>query len=96
MKLRGGKPLKLDSFGKSATSLGKPSVVKHFVGFRVSRRTVFSNLERFESGETLQRKSRSGRKPLKLPQSMQELAGETGVRPRWCATALFGQEVQHQ
>ena len=38
-------------------------VVKHFVSLGViSRRTVFPILERFESGETLQRKSGSGRK----------------------------------
>ena len=57
---------------------------------------MFSILERFESRETLERKSGSGREPLKLPQSKQELAGETGVRQCWCVMALFGQEVQHQ
>ena len=88
MKLRGGKPL--DSFGKSTTSFGKFVVVKRFVSLGVARRTVFSILERFETGETLKRKSESGGKPLKLPQSKQGPAGETGVRPCWCVTALFG------
>ena len=57
---------------------------------------MFSILERFESDETLERKSESGQKPLKQPQSKQEPDGETGVRQCWCVTALFGQEVQHQ
>ena len=67
MKLREGKPL--DSFGKS-TSSGNP-VVNQFVSLGVSRRTVLSILERFESGETLERKSGSDPKPPKLPQSKQ-------------------------
>ena len=29
-------------------------------------------------------------------QSKLEPAGETGLRPCWCVTALFGQEAQHQ
>ena len=94
MKFRGGKPL--DSFGKQTLSLEKPFVVRYFVSLGVSRRTVFSILERFESGETLERKSGSGRKPLKLPQRKQEPAGETAVQQCWCVTALLGQEVQHQ
>ena len=57
---------------------------------------MFSILERFEGGETFEKKIGSGRKPLKLPQSQQELAGETSVRQCWCVTALFGQKVQHQ
>ena len=91
MKVRGGKPL--GSFGKSTTSLLKLLVVKHFVSSGVSRRTVFSILERFESGETLERKSGSDWKPRELPQSKQQLAGETGVRQCRCVTALFGQKV---
>ena len=89
MKLRDGKPL--DSFGKLTTSLGKPFVVKHFVSLDVSRRTVFSILEfeKFESAATLERKTGSGWKPLKLPQSKQEPAGETGVRPWWCITGTL-------
>ena len=62
MKSRGGTPL--GSFGKLTTSFGNPFAVKHFVVFR---RTLFSILERFESGETFEMKSGSGRKPLKLP-----------------------------
>ena len=76
--------------------MGKPFVVKHFVSLGVSRRTVLLILEWFESGEALERKNGSGRKPLKLPQSKQELAGETGVLQCWCVTALFGQEAQYQ
>ena len=95
MKLREGKPL--DSSGKSVNNkLGKPFVVKHFVSLGVSGRTAFSILETFESGETLEKKGGRGRKPLKLPQSKQEPTGETGLRPCWCVTALFGQEFQHQ
>ena len=82
--------------GYETFSLGKPFVLKHFVSLGVSRRTVFSNLERLENGETLERKSGSDRKPLKLPQRKQEPAGETAVQQCWCVTALFGQEVQHQ
>ena len=51
MKSRGGKPL--DSVGKLTPCLGSSFVVKHFVSLGVSRRTFFSILERFESGETL-------------------------------------------
>ena len=90
----------IGQFWQINNKLGEIFVVKHFVSLGVSRRMVFSILERFESGEThcetLERKSGSGRKPLKLPQSKQELAAETVVRQYWCITALFGQEIQHQ
>ena len=86
----------IEQFWQVNNKLGEAFCCETFVSLGVSRRAVFSILERFESGETLERKSGSGRKLLKLSQGKQEPAGETGMRQCWCVTALFGQEVQHQ
>ena len=59
----------------------------------VSRRTVCSILEKFESGETLRSKSGSGRKPLKLRSPKQARTGwwhrlaTYRVGASWCSLA---------
>ena len=59
----------IGQFWQVKNTLGKHFVVKHFVSLRVNRATVYSILERFETGETVEKKSGSGQKPLKLPKA---------------------------